>query len=93
MDLPMADLIKLAKMAGVMHEADHTCSNRNNWLLHRLTTDVPSIACIINSPSTFTYYLDLLNFISEFGLSYYRVLTICLLLVYFVSAVDVTALI
>ena len=43
-------------------------------------------ACVINSPSTFTCYLDLLNFISESGLSYFRVLTICLLLVYFVSA-------
>ena len=62
----MAKLIKLAKMAGVMH--------------------VPFLACVINSPSTFTYYLDLSNFISESGLSYFRVLTICLLLVYFVSA-------
>ena len=26
MDLPMAKLIKLAKMAGVMHEADHAYS-------------------------------------------------------------------
>ena len=24
MDLPMVELIKLAKMVGVMHEADHT---------------------------------------------------------------------
>ena len=24
MDLPITELIKLAKMAGVMHEADHT---------------------------------------------------------------------
>ena len=31
-------------------------------------------------------YLDLSNFILEAGLSYFRVLTICLLLVYFVSA-------
>ena len=26
MDLPIAELIKLAKMAGVMHEADHAYS-------------------------------------------------------------------
>ena len=44
------------------------------------------VACVINSPMTFTYYLDLSNFILESGLSYFRVLTICLLLVYFVSA-------
>ena len=31
MDLPMAELIKLAKMAGVMHEADHGYSIRSTW--------------------------------------------------------------
>ena len=31
MDLPMAKLIKLAKMAGVMHEADHAYSIRSTW--------------------------------------------------------------
>ena len=31
MDLPMADLIKLAKMAGVMHEAHHVYSIRSTW--------------------------------------------------------------
>ena len=36
--------------------------------------------------STFTHYLDLSNFILESGLWYFRVLTICLLLVYFVKA-------
>ena len=41
---------------------------------------------LFNSPSAFTYYLDLSNFILESGLSYFRVLTICLLLVYFVNA-------
>ena len=82
----MAELIKLAKMAGVMHEADHAYSIQGTWWLHRLATDVPSIARVINSPSTFTNYLDLSKFISESGLSYFRVLTICLLLVYFVSA-------
>ena len=43
------------------------------------------IACVIHLPCTFTYYLDLSNFILESGLSYFRVLTICLLLIYFVS--------
>ena len=52
MDFPMAELIKLAKMAGVMHEADHAYSIRSTWLLYRLATDVPSIACVINSPCT-----------------------------------------
>ena len=28
---PMAKLIKLAKMAGVMHEADHAYSIRSTW--------------------------------------------------------------
>ena len=31
MDMPMAKLIKLAKMAGVMHEADHAYSIRSTW--------------------------------------------------------------
>ena len=30
-DLPMAELIKLAKMVGVMHEADHAYSIRSTW--------------------------------------------------------------
>ena len=86
MDLPMAELMKLAKMAGVMHEADHAYSMWSTWWLYWLATDVPLTVCVINLPCTFTYYLDLSNFILESGLSYFRVLTICLLLVYFVSA-------
>ena len=31
MDLPMVELIKLAKMAGVMHEADHADFIRSTW--------------------------------------------------------------
>ena len=31
MDLPMVELVKLAKMAGVMHEADHACSIQSTW--------------------------------------------------------------
>ena len=31
MDLPMAELTELAKMAGVMHEADHAYSIRSTW--------------------------------------------------------------
>ena len=55
--------------------------------MHRLATDVPFIACVINLSSTFTQYLDLSNFcfILRYGLSYFRILAICLLLVYFVS--------
>ena len=59
MNLPMAKLIKLAKMAGVMHEADHAYSIRSTWGLHRLATDVPFIACVINLPCTFNRYLDM----------------------------------
>ena len=59
----MVELIKLAKMAGVMHQADRTYSIRSTWLLHRLTADVPFIACVINSPCAFAYYLKLSNFI------------------------------
>ena len=55
----MAKLTKLAKMAGVMHEADHTYSIRSTWWLHRLATDVPFIACVINLPCTFNHYLDM----------------------------------
>ena len=63
MDLHMAELIKLAKMVGVMHETDHAYSIQSIWWLQRLATDVPFIVCVINSPCTFTYYLDLSNFI------------------------------
>ena len=31
MDLPMAKLIKLAKMAGVMHEEDHAYPIQSTW--------------------------------------------------------------
>ena len=62
MDLPIVELIKLAKMAGVMHEADHAYSIRSTWSLHQLATDVPFVACDINLPCTFTQYLDLSNF-------------------------------
>ena len=31
MDLLMAELIKLAEMAGVMHEADHASSVKRTW--------------------------------------------------------------
>ena len=37
----MAELIKLAKMAGVMHEIDHAYSIWNTWLLQRLAIHVP----------------------------------------------------
>ena len=53
MDMPMAELLKLAKIAGVMHEADHAYSIRSSWRLHQLATDVPFIAYVINSPCTF----------------------------------------
>ena len=39
-------------------------------MLNRLATDVPFIACVINSSNTFAYDLDLSNFISESGLSF-----------------------
>ena len=55
----MANLIKLARMAGVMHEADHACSVRSAWWLHRLAADVPFLACVIDLPCTFNHYLDM----------------------------------
>ena len=66
-----AELIKLAKMVGVMHGADHAYSIWSFWWLHRLATDVPSIACVINSLSTFAYNLNLSSFVLESGLSYF----------------------
>ena len=41
-----------------MHEADHAHSIWSTWLLHRLATDVPFIAGVIDSPSTFTRVLS-----------------------------------
>ena len=86
MDLSMPKLIKLAKISGAMHEANHAYPIWSTWWLHRLATDAPFIGCVINWPSTFTFHLDLLNCLQEFRLSYFRLLAICLLLVYFVSA-------
>ena len=60
--LPMLKLIQLAKMAGVMHEADHASSTQSTWWMHRLATDVPFIAYVVNLPCTFTHYLKLSNF-------------------------------
>ena len=51
----MAKLIKFAKMAGVMHEADHT------WCLHQLATDVPFIACVINWPCILLRLVEFYN--------------------------------
>ena len=62
MDLPMTKLIKLAKMAGVMHEADHAYSIRSTWVLHQLATDVPFLACVIYLPCIFTHYLEFSGF-------------------------------
>ena len=62
MDLPMIELIKLAKMASVMHEADHTYSIRSTLWLHQLATNVPFIAYVINLLCSLTQYLDLSNF-------------------------------
>ena len=47
MDLPMVELIKSAKMVGVMHEADHAYSIRSTWWLDRLATDVPLPVLVI----------------------------------------------
>ena len=61
----MVKLIKLAKMAGVMHEADHAYSIWSTWWLHRLATDVPFIAGVINLPFFpffFAHYLELSSF-------------------------------
>ena len=66
MDLPMVNLIKLAKMAGVMHEADHAYSIQSTWVLHRSATDVPFIACVINLPFNFlsiTWSCQIFSFI------------------------------
>ena len=44
----MSELIKLAKMTGVMRKADQTYSIQSTWRLHRLANDVPYIAYVIN---------------------------------------------
>ena len=62
----MVKLIKLAKMAGVMHEADHAYSIRSTWWLHRLATDVPFIACVINLPCIFFPLLGVVEFLVLF---------------------------
>ena len=66
-----AELIKLAKMAGVTHEVDHAYSIWSTRWSHRLATDVPSIACVINWQSIFVKNLNLSNFLIESGLQYF----------------------
>ena len=83
----MDELIKLAKMAGVMHEADHAYFIRSTWWLHWSATNVPVTAELLIRHVLLPITCDLSMLILESGLSYFRVLTICFLLVYFVSAV------
>ena len=59
MNLKMAEWIKFAKIAGVIHQADQAYSIQSIRRLHQLATDILFIAYVINSPSTFIYYLDL----------------------------------
>ena len=75
MDLPMAKLRKLAKIARAIHEADHAYSIQSDWSL-LLLTGVPLTDHVINLPNTFTYYFDLLNFTLECRLLYFRVLPV-----------------
>ena len=46
----MVKLVKLAKISGVMHEADHAYSIWSTWRLLQLATNVPFVACVINFP-------------------------------------------
>ena len=62
-----------------MHEADHAYPIWSIRWLNRLAIDVPFIACVLN-------YLDLSDLIFEYVSSYFRILTICLLLACSVSA-------
>ena len=73
-------------MAGVIHGVDYAYSIRSTRSLHRLSTDVPFVTCVINSLSTFVYYLHLSNFLPDFGLSYFKVLSVYRLFVCFVTA-------
>ena len=52
-----------------MHEVDPSYYIRSTWCLYRLASNVPFIARVTNSLSTFVYYLELSNFLSEFHLS------------------------
>ena len=54
-----------------MHEADHVYYTWSTWRLHRLATDVPSIACVNNWQSIFVSNLDLSNFLLESRLPYF----------------------
>ena len=54
-----------------MQEVDHAYAIRSTWWLHRLATDVLSIACVTNWQSIFVNNLDLSNFLPDSGLSYF----------------------
>ena len=44
--IAMAKLIKLAKMACVMHEPDEAYNIQSTWRLHRLATDAPFVKSV-----------------------------------------------
>ena len=67
-----------------MHETVLTYCIQGIWWLHRSATTVSFIASVVDLLSIIGYNLDLSNFLWEFGLSYFLVFTICLLLVCFV---------
>ena len=66
----MGELIRLSGVVSAMNEADHTYSIWNTWYFQQLVTNVPFVACVSNSLSTFTCYLDLSNSILESVLDY-----------------------
>ena len=87
----MTEWMKISQHGGC-HALGRSCLVYLKYLLIKLSaTNVPLIACVINLLRTFAYYLDVLNVLLECGLSYFRALLICLLLVCFVS--DLPALI
>ena len=75
-----AELIKLAKMAGVMHAGRSCLLYPHDMVITLISYRI--IAFVINLLSIFVQNLDLLNFHLELGLSYFLFLSVCLLLVH-----------
>ena len=76
--------MKLAKMAGVTRDADHTYSIRSTWWLYRLANDLPFVACARSVLLLITWIYHI--FVRKTRLSYFSVLSFCLMFFSFVNA-------
>ena len=85
----MAKLTKLAKMAGVIHEADHGLLYPEHLVIASISYRCINHGLCFQFAMYFYPLLGIVEFLALFydlDCQYFRILTICLLLVYIVCA-------